>query len=121
VLYTSDGTINHAVGVLGGGGGGPSRALKRERDGSLTQLPACYGAQLEPGEYIVSYSSGGGGYGDPRERDPKRVLHDLEEGWITAARAQSAYGVATADSGEPGVPTLDQPATQALRERARAA
>ena len=28
VLYTSDGTINHAVGVLGGGGGGPSRALK---------------------------------------------------------------------------------------------
>ena len=34
VLYTSDGTINHAIGVLGGGGGGPSRALKRERDGS---------------------------------------------------------------------------------------
>jgi N-methylhydantoinase B len=120
VLYTSDGTINHAVGVLGGGGGGPSRALKREGDGSLTQLPACYGAQLEPGEFIVSYSSGGGGYGDPLQRDPKRVLHDLEEGWITAERAQSVYGVATEDSDEPGVPTLDEPATQALRGRALA-
>jgi len=121
VLYTSDGTINHAVGVLGGGGGGPSRALKRERDGSLTKLPACYGAQLEPGEFVVSYSSGGGGYGDPLERDPERVLHDLEEGWITAERAQSVYGVATADSDEPGVPTLDESETQALRGGFRAA
>ena len=121
VLYTSDGTINHAVGVLGGGGGGPSRALKREGDGSLTQLPACYGAQLEPGEFIVSYSSGGGGYGDPLQRDPERVLHDLEEGWITAERAQSIYGVATADSDEPGVPALDEPATQALRGQFQAA
>jgi hypothetical protein len=49
------------------------------------------------------------------------VLHDLEEGWITAERAQSVYGVATADSDEPGVPTLDESETQALRGRFRAA
>jgi N-methylhydantoinase B len=117
VLYTSDGTINQAVGVLGGGGGGPSRALKRQRDGSLTELPACYGAQLESGEFIVSYSSGGGGYGDAFQRDPKRVLNDLDEGWITAERAQSVYGVATIESDELGVSTLDEPATQTLRGR----
>jgi N-methylhydantoinase B len=115
VLYTSDGTINHAVGVLGGGGGGPSKALKRERDGSLTTLPACYGVNLEPGEYVVSYSSGGGGYGAPIERDPARVIHDLEEGWITADRARSVYGVAVADGGELGELVLDEAATLKLR------
>jgi N-methylhydantoinase B len=119
VLYTSDGTINHAVGVLGGGGGGPSRALKRERDGSLTALPACYGVTLEPGEYVVSYSSGGGGYGDPTERDPERVLHDLREGWITAERARSVYNVEVADGAEPGVPVIDEAATRRLRNQIR--
>jgi N-methylhydantoinase B len=115
VLYTSDGTINHAIGVLGGGGGGPSRALKRELDGSLTTLPACYGVTLEPGEYVVSYSSGGGGYGKPTERDPALVMHDLQEGWITAERARSVYGVETAEGTEAGVPVLDEAATRTLR------
>ena len=120
VLYTSDGTINHAIGVLGGGGGGPSRALKRERDGSLTTLPACYGVTLEPGEYVVSYSSGGGGYGKPAERDPALVMHDLREGWITAERAHSVYAVDVAEGAEPGVPVLDEAATRSLRAGLRA-
>jgi N-methylhydantoinase B len=115
VLYTSDGTINHAIGVLGGGGGGPSRALKREHDGSLTTLPACYGVTLEPGEYVVSYSSGGGGYGKPAERDPALVMHDLQEGWITVERAHSVYAVDVAAGAEPGVPVLDEAATRTLR------
>jgi N-methylhydantoinase B len=121
VLYTSDGTINHATGVLGGGGGGPSRALKRESDGSLTTLPACYGVSLEPGEYVVSYSSGGGGYGKPTERDPLLVMHDLKEGWISPERARSVYGVAVAEGDEPGVFTVDEAATRVLRAELRGA
>jgi N-methylhydantoinase B len=100
VLYTADGTVNPAEGARGGGPGGKSRALKRELDGSLTELPACYGVRLEPGERVVSYSSGGGGYGSPLEREPARVLHDLREGWISKERAEEVYGIVLADDGE---------------------
>ena len=80
VLYTADGTINSAMGARRGGRGALAQAQKRGRDGSLTALPACYGVALEPGEFVVSHSAGGGGYGPPFERDPGRVLHDLREG-----------------------------------------
>lgn len=117
VLYTADGTINSAMGARGGGRGGPAVAQKRGRDGSLTSLPACYGVTLEPGEFVVSHSAGGGGYGPPIERNVERVLHDLREGWITADRARSVYGVIT--TGDAGTDTLaiDEAATRSLRSQ----
>ncbi len=121
VLYTADGTINSAMGAIGGGRGGPARAQKRERDGLLSPLPACYGVTLEPGEFVVSHSAGGGGYGHPFDRDPERVLHDLSEGWITAERARSVYGVATTGDADADTLAVDGPATQALRAKMRAA
>jgi N-methylhydantoinase B len=54
---------------------------------------------LQPGETIISLSSGGGGYGPPSERDPKRVEKDLREGWITRERAERLYGVVLDDRG----------------------
>jgi N-methylhydantoinase B len=86
VLYTADGTINPAAGARGGGAGARAEALKRECDGSLTRLPACYGVKLAPGEFVVSHSAGGGGYGSPLRRTPERVLHDVREGWVTSDR-----------------------------------
>ena len=121
VLYNADGTINSAMGAVGGGRGGPTKAYKRERDGSLSHLPACYGVTLEPGEFVVSHSSGGGGYGHPFEREPERVMHDLIEGWITAERARSVYGVVTTGDAESDTLAIDGSATQALRTRMRAA
>ncbi|GEO39996.1 hydantoin utilization protein B [Skermanella aerolata] len=115
VLYTADGTITPALGARGGTAGGKSRAQKRERDGSLTDLPPCHGAVLEPGEWIVSYSSGGGGYGAPLRRDPERVLHDLREGWITPERARSIYGLVTTGAADDDSLGIDRAATEALR------
>lgn len=100
VLYTADGTINPALGARGGGPGARSRAYKREHDGSMTELPACYGVRLEPGERVISYSAGGGGYGSPLERDPARVARDVSEGWISAERARDVYGVILDAEGE---------------------
>jgi N-methylhydantoinase B len=94
VLYTADGTINPALGARGGGAGGPARACKRELDGTLTDLPNCYGVTLAPGERVVAHTAGGGGYGSPLEREPARVKHDLDEGWITRDRAEHVYGLA---------------------------
>jgi N-methylhydantoinase B len=110
VLYTSDGTINPAKGARGGLPGSRARAQKRELDGSLTDLPGCHGVTLEPGERIVSYSAGGGGYGPPGQRDPLRVKHDLDEGWITPRRAEEVYGVVLDAAGE-----IDQAASRARR------
>ncbi len=116
VLYTADGTINSAVGARGGGGGGPARAQKRERDGSLTTLPACYGVTLEPGEFVVSHSAGGGGYGRPTLRDPERVMADLRERWITADRARATYGVVATGEAATDSLLLDEAATRKLRD-----
>ncbi|MFO1055541.1 MAG: hydantoinase B/oxoprolinase family protein [Dongiaceae bacterium] len=99
VLYTADGTVNPAAGARGGLPGGLSESFKRARDGSLTRLAACGGIEMGPGETVVSISTGGGGYGSPLERDPARVKHDLDEGWISRERAERVYGLALAPDG----------------------
>jgi len=121
VLYTADGTINPAEGARGGGPGGPARALKRELDGEVTSLPACYGVTLNPGERVVSYSAGGGGYGSPLDRDPVRVLHDLREGWISTERAAQVYGVVTIGNSANDTLAVDLVSTEKLRASMRLA
>jgi len=110
VLYTADGTVNPARGARGGLAGGLSESFKRGRDGKLTRLPACGGVEMVAGETVVSISSGGGGYGSPLERDPARVKHDLDEGWISPARAREIYGLVLATDG-----SVDQTATSKQR------
>ena len=121
VLYTANGTINSAMGARRGGRGALAQAQKRGRDGSLTALPACYGVALEPGEFAVSHSACGGGHGPPFERDPGRVLHDLREGWITAVRAGSVYGVVTTGDAADDTLAVDVAAAQSLRSQMCAA
>ena len=41
---------------------------------------------------------GGGGYGDPRAREPERVLADVRDGYISAAAAERGYGVVVVES-----------------------
>ncbi len=113
VLYTADGTINPALGAAGGHAGCVAQAQKRERDGSLTRLPACHGVTLAPGEYVVSHSAGGGGYGPPTDRPAATVLEDVREGWVSPARARDVYGVVVTP-GADGY-ALDEAATAVLR------
>ena len=54
-------------------------------------------------------SGGGGGWGDPFERDVERVLSDVRAGFVSAAAARRDYGVAIEDG------RVDQAATRALR------
>ncbi|MSP82468.1 MAG: hydantoinase B/oxoprolinase family protein [Alphaproteobacteria bacterium] len=110
VHFTADGTVSPALGARGGGSGGLVQAHKRTAAGDLLPLPACGGVRLESGETVVSIASGGGGYGSALARDPARVKHDVDEGWITAARARDVYGVVLDDAG-----ALDLPATLARR------
>jgi N-methylhydantoinase B len=45
------------------------------------------------GETFVNYSAGGGGYGDPLERDPRRVADDVANGYVSPEAAERVYGV----------------------------
>jgi N-methylhydantoinase B len=65
---------------------------------------------LEPGDTIMSFGSGGGGYGPPSERDPERVRRDVAEGWVTRDRAELVYRVALDPAGN-----VDLAGTAALR------
>lgn len=49
---------------------------------------------IAPGDMFTRPSAGGGGYGDPLERDPQAVLEDVVEGYVTVGRALKDYGVA---------------------------
>ena len=50
------------------------------------------GIRLQPGDQVKIGMPGGGGYGDPRRRDRAMVARDIEEGFLTAARARDDYG-----------------------------
>ncbi len=115
VHYTADGTVNPALGARDGKPGALAGAYKRELDGSLTRLPACYGVTLKPGEMVVSHSSGGGGYGSPLKRATGRVLHDVREGWVSVARARDVYGIIF--TGQDEQLAIDEAATGTVRTR----
>lgn len=91
-VWASDGSVNPAQGARGGGAGAAARQFKRDAAGELTELDPCSQVTLAPGESVVSFSCGGGGYGDPLERDRAAIELDLREGWVSAERAATVYG-----------------------------
>ncbi|UIF84732.1 hydantoinase B/oxoprolinase family protein [Cupriavidus sp. UYPR2.512] len=113
VGYVSDGSINAPKGVRGGHSGAPSKQYKRLTTGEIVELPGGGLINVRDGETIVSYSCGGGGYGEPHTRDPELVRKDVEEGYITPARARNVFGVAFDALGH-----VDSDATSALRATA---
>jgi len=48
---------------------------------------------LPEGSLLVDYVAGGGGFGDPLERDPESVLRDHRRGWMSRESAERIYGV----------------------------
>ena len=57
---------------------------------------------LADGDEIRIDSAGGGGYGDPRQRDPRLVVRDVAQGLISAAAAERRYGVRVTVDGHGG-------------------
>mgnify|MGYP001120602200 FL=1 len=71
-----------------------------------------FNVRLERGDAYKMLSGGGGGFGDPRGRDPEAVAEDVREGYVSAQVARDVYGVAMTAEG-----AVDHAATQALRGR----
>jgi len=110
LVCTAESTESPARGARGGLEAQVSHQYKRLRDGSTEPVVSPSVVVLAPGESIVSYSSGGGGYGAPHERHVASVLHDVREGYVTRAHAETIYGVVIGDDGE-----VDEAATTEAR------
>ncbi len=85
-------------------------------DDSAEHLPSKSDGVLGRDDIFVFYGPGGGGFGDPLERDPERVAADVEDGRVSPAQAAARYGVILGENG-----AVDQAATDARRERLRSA
>jgi N-methylhydantoinase B len=68
----------------------------------------------KPGDIVTVMTPGGGGFGDPLNRDIARVGRDVVMGYVSAEAALRDYGVVLADG------RVDEPATAARRESLRA-
>ncbi len=76
-----------------GGEEGATHAIWIERDNERIDLTGRrYDVPLEPGDLDIHLSAGGGGCGDPKERDRKLVERDVAYGYISTETARSVYG-----------------------------
>ncbi len=115
VAYFAEMHEDPPQGARGGGSGCRSAVSKLTRDGREEPLPPIGLVELQPGECIRGLECGGGGYGDPLQRDPERVRHDVLEGWVSAVHARTTYGVVlTGIRDELGL-MVDAAATASLR------
>lgn len=64
---------------------------------------------LQPGDTVTFLSQGGGGYGDPLNRNVQSVLADVRSGLISIAKARELYGVVVKGT------NIDESETQSLR------
>jgi N-methylhydantoinase B len=127
------GLRNSGQGMFGGYPGAPSLLMLKEGTrvaemisenksldrldevgGSGRLLPYC---EFDVGKNDVLYMrmSSGGGYGDPLEREPERVLNDVEAGIVSREEAKEIYGVVI----EGNDLVLDLAATDKLRASLR--
>ena len=66
---------------------------------------------LKAGDIFGIAAGGGGGYGDPVERDPSMVERDVNLGYVSIEKAAESYGVVT----DPNSLQVDREATKWLR------
>jgi N-methylhydantoinase B len=71
--------------------------------------------QLTPNDVVSIQTPGGGGYGDPLEREPENVLEDVRNEKVSVRKASEEYGVVLTDDGT----AVDEAATQERRQTLR--
>jgi N-methylhydantoinase B len=55
---------------------------------------------LRDGDTYTAECPGGGGWGDPLKRDPKAVLEDVLDGYVSRVKARTEYGVVLSKNGD---------------------
>lgn len=116
VTLREDRHRTRAWGLYGGEPPPFAYAEVRRADGKRTPIPSKGVFRLSAGDRIHCWATGGGGYGDPLERNPSLVLQDVIDGKVSVEAAAERYGVVGAD---PLVRRYDEAATNRRREALR--
>ena len=74
-------------GLFGGAPGARAQFLVNGEPGNPYGLTT-----LKPGDIITMDAAGGGGFGDPRQRDPELLKLDVREGYVSEEAADKEYG-----------------------------
>jgi N-methylhydantoinase B len=98
--------------INGGLAGTPNSVVLHPDTNHAEGVAAGYN-HLGVGDGIMNATGGGGGWGDPRKREPESVVRDVRAGLVSVGRAASDYGVIL----DPVLMELDVLATQGLRAR----
>jgi len=85
-----------------------------EIDGDLEIFGGYEKTSIRRGDVYRAVSQGGGGYGDPLDRDPDRVSVDVQNGIVSIEWARRIYGVVVDDAG-----FVDEAATVTARDEVR--
>jgi N-methylhydantoinase B len=93
-------------GLFGGKHGAKAQFLVSGQPGNPFGL-----TRMKPGDVIIMDAAGGGGYGDPLERDPEMVQDDVIQGYVSLEKAKEDYGVVI----DAGTMKVDSLATEELR------
>ncbi len=132
LLLTFNPENSESRGLVGGyPGGGVVYAFKRNSDikdqfkqglvpaalaevhGKTELVPPTLITEISQADVLFRQTPGGGGYGDPLERDPEMVLKDVLNGAVSAGSARKQYGVVIDEA------TLQVDTRATARQRAR--
>ena len=95
-----EGADNPPFGALGGQFGvGGGQYKENPETGAREFYSSKAHVDLRDGERWVCVSSGGGGYGDPLERDPQLVCDNVKDGIVSPTAAEDLFGVVIDDRG----------------------
>ncbi|MFN8149515.1 MAG: hypothetical protein U0R24_00110 [Solirubrobacterales bacterium] len=96
--------------------GSRAAAWKVEADRTETSSEPIGDATLVPGEWVKGWEAGGGGYGNPAEREPELVLPSIYPRWVSREAAERDYGVIFTGDIEDESLAVDVERTRACRE-----
>jgi N-methylhydantoinase B len=111
MLHASYGRTATPPWGVDGGLQGSLNAIEVVRSGNRQRLTRPPNFPLQSGDRVLIITGGGGGWGEPRLRDPDAVARDVRDDLVTVADAAATYRVVI----DPKTLTVDHPATAELR------
>jgi N-methylhydantoinase B len=92
LIVRSDRAAHAPYGLRGGAPGAVSSNVLQKPDGSEIVLPSMFSTTIDAGDVYVHRTAGGGGWGDPKQRDPGAIEADVLDGKVSEQAAGELYG-----------------------------
>ncbi|WP_122089205.1 hydantoinase B/oxoprolinase family protein [Halalkalicoccus subterraneus] len=109
ITFQDDRAHTYPWGVDGGSHAQTSEKTLIRTDGTEEELPSkVENVAVEAGDTLVFSTAGGGGLGDPLERDPDVVAREVRRGLVSESAAEAEYGVVLDEGSVDDVATEDR-------------